>query len=154
MARATHAEINAILSGGIIHPGDTRPGQSSGDSPFEARLQSGLIATMLLIVLMFFTFEADMPQAFLQERVHVAAQEAEVQPSAVVIIPQATEAFDAVPAATTYAVKAGDTLWGLVGHDWTSVCQENRIENCNLIRPGQIITVPESFLSEKEKRNE
>lgn len=40
-------------------------------------------------------------------------------------------------AASMYTVKAGDTLWGLVGNDWPAVCEENHLADCNLIYPGE-----------------
>lgn len=42
-------------------------------------------------------------------------------------------------AAHLYTVKAGDTLWGIVGNRWPVVCEENRISDCNLIYPGEVI---------------
>lgn len=42
-------------------------------------------------------------------------------------------------AASLYTVKPGDTLWGIAGNQWPTVCEQNHISNCNLIYPGQQI---------------
>lgn len=44
-------------------------------------------------------------------------------------------------AATMYTVKPGDTLFGIVGDRWPSVCEQNHLENCNLIYPGEELNV-------------
>lgn len=44
-------------------------------------------------------------------------------------------------AAHLYTVKPGDTLSGIAGNAWPTVCEENHISNCNLIYPGQILNV-------------
>jgi hypothetical protein len=44
-------------------------------------------------------------------------------------------------AAHMYTVKAGDTLWGIVGNRWPTVCEQNHIRDCNLIYPGEAIDV-------------
>lgn len=40
-----------------------------------------------------------------------------------------------------YTVKPGDTLWGIVGNRWPTVCEANHIRNCNLIYPGEKIVI-------------
>lgn len=47
-------------------------------------------------------------------------------------------------AASLYTVKPGDTLWGLVGNRWPSVCEQNHLENCNLIYVGEQLNVGQS----------
>lgn len=44
-------------------------------------------------------------------------------------------------AAHMYTVKTGDTLWGLVGNRWPMVCEQNHIQDCNLIYPGQELNI-------------
>jgi hypothetical protein len=44
-------------------------------------------------------------------------------------------------AAHMYTVKAGDTLWGIVGNRWPSVCEQNHLANCNLIYPEEVLNV-------------
>lgn len=46
-------------------------------------------------------------------------------------------------AAHMYTVKPGDTLWGIVGNRWPGVCEQNHLENCNLIYPGEQLNVGE-----------
>ena len=36
-----------------------------------------------------------------------------------------------------YTVKPGDTLWGLVGNSWPTVCEQNELKDCNLIYPDE-----------------
>jgi LysM repeat protein len=40
-----------------------------------------------------------------------------------------------------YTVKPGDTLSGIVGNRWQTVCEENRLADCNLIYPGQKLSI-------------
>lgn len=47
-------------------------------------------------------------------------------------------------AANLYTVKPGDTLWALVGNRWPSVCEQNHLENCNLIYPGEVLNLGEN----------
>lgn len=47
-------------------------------------------------------------------------------------------------AASIYTVKPGDTLWGIVGNRWASVCEQNHLSNCNLIYPGEQLNVDTS----------
>lgn len=42
-------------------------------------------------------------------------------------------------AASLYTVKPGDTLSGIVGARWPTVCEANHLVNCNLIYPGEVI---------------
>jgi hypothetical protein len=44
-------------------------------------------------------------------------------------------------AAHLYTVKPGDTLFGIVGNNWPAVCDQNHLENCNLIYPGEVLNV-------------
>jgi cell wall-associated NlpC family hydrolase len=51
----------------------------------------------------------------------------------------------AAPAATTYTVAMGDTLWGIAGRYGTTVSDLvslNHIADDNLIFPGQLLTIP------------
>ncbi|MGK2848909.1 MAG: LysM peptidoglycan-binding domain-containing protein [Minisyncoccota bacterium] len=45
--------------------------------------------------------------------------------------------------ATTVVVKPGDTLEELFGKEWKAACAVNNLTNCNSIRVGQVLTVPE-----------
>lgn len=44
-------------------------------------------------------------------------------------------------AVALYTVKPGDTLWGIAGNNWPAVCADNHIRDCNLIYPGQVLTL-------------
>lgn len=50
----------------------------------------------------------------------------------------------AAPAAATYTVRPGDTLSRIAaahGLSWPSLCAANRLPDCNLIDPGQVLTL-------------
>ncbi len=70
------------------------------------------------------------------------------------VAPQETVAPQQKPTLTAYKVQKGDTLWGLTRTHWPSVCEVNRLQNCHLIRIGQVIQIPQSFLQEQEKHHE
>jgi nucleoid-associated protein YgaU len=62
---------------------------------------------------------------------------------AVVVVPEANNSnIVASEEITTITVRKGDTLWALVGPNWPTVCQANRLANCNLIFPGQELRLP------------
>jgi Lysozyme like domain/LysM domain len=53
-------------------------------------------------------------------------------------------------AAHMVTVRPGDTLYAISpGHRWQTVCQENRIQNCDLIYPGQRIKVGGSWTASR-----
>lgn len=53
-------------------------------------------------------------------------------------------------ASIIHVVKPGDTLWAISpNHNWEPVCQENHLDNCNLIYPGQRLRVGGASLTVK-----
>lgn len=50
--------------------------------------------------------------------------------------------IDLLLAATMYMVRPGDTLWAISpDHNWSAVCEDNHLANCNLIYPGEMLNV-------------
>ncbi len=49
---------------------------------------------------------------------------------------------------TTYTVEKGDHLWGIAlraygdGYRWTEIAKENKLDNPNIIHPGNVLALP------------
>ena len=64
--------------------------------------------------------------------------------------PATAQAPAAEPAAQTYTVQSGDSLWAIAerfygnGAEWTKIHEANReqVPNPDLIQPGQVLTIP------------
>jgi nucleoid-associated protein YgaU len=69
-----------------------------------------------------------------------ASDDIPIPDTAEAIAPEVTATATPTPT-VAYTVEAGDTLWGIAGQHWPTVCQDNGIPNCDLIYPGQVIQI-------------
>lgn len=135
-----------------------------GKSHGSSRVLDGSVLGMMFLFFLFILSQIEMPTVpfgarWVSEQIAstavfeteversqpIAAEVAEMPappPIVELVVPQATEVPSLASASKAYTVKLGDTLSGIAGKNWPTVCEQNNLGNCNLIYPGQVIELP------------